>query len=55
MHRGRYDAWAVAVRSNGGHDGGQNVDVDPVLVQYVGGNFATIFPATVAVAEPIWP
>jgi branched-chain amino acid transport system substrate-binding protein len=36
-------------------DDGQNVDADPVLIQYIGGNFATIFPAAVAVAEPIWP
>jgi branched-chain amino acid transport system substrate-binding protein len=34
---------------------GQNVDADPVLVQYVGGTFVTIFPAAVALAEPLWP
>jgi branched-chain amino acid transport system substrate-binding protein len=43
------------MRSNEGHDDGQNVDTDPELIQYVGGNFATIFPAAVAGAEPIWP
>jgi branched-chain amino acid transport system substrate-binding protein len=36
-------------------DDGQNADADPVLIQYLGGNFATVFPADVAVAEPIWP
>jgi branched-chain amino acid transport system substrate-binding protein len=34
---------------------GQNVDADPVLVQYIGGTFVTIFPAAVALAEPQWP
>jgi len=34
---------------------GQNVDADPVLVQYIGGTFVTIFPAAVALAEPLWP
>jgi branched-chain amino acid transport system substrate-binding protein len=34
---------------------GQNVDADPVLVQYIGGNFVTIFPAAVALAEALWP
>jgi branched-chain amino acid transport system substrate-binding protein len=34
---------------------GQNVDADPVLIQYVGGTFVTIFPAAVALAEPLWP
>ncbi|MGY8661825.1 ABC transporter substrate-binding protein [Bradyrhizobium sp. UFLA05-109] len=34
---------------------GQNNDADPVLLQYVGGKFVTIFPAQAAVAEPIWP
>ena len=33
----------------------QNVDADPVLVQYIGGNFVTIFPAAVALAEALWP
>lgn len=34
---------------------GQNVDADPVLIQYIGGKFATIYPAAAAVAEPLWP
>jgi branched-chain amino acid transport system substrate-binding protein len=34
---------------------GQNADADPVLVQYVGGTFVTIFPTAVAMAEPVWP
>ncbi len=34
---------------------GQNVDADPVLVQYIGGTFVTIFPAAVALSEPLWP
>jgi branched-chain amino acid transport system substrate-binding protein len=34
---------------------GQNVDADPVLIQYVGGQFVTVYPAAVAVAEPLWP
>jgi branched-chain amino acid transport system substrate-binding protein len=34
---------------------GQNPDADPVLIQYVGGKFVTVYPAAVAVAEPIWP
>ena len=34
---------------------GQNPDADPVLIQYVGGKFVTIFPPSVAVAEPVWP
>ncbi|WJR80624.1 ABC transporter substrate-binding protein [Bradyrhizobium sp. NP1] len=34
---------------------GQNNDADPVLLQYVGGKFVTIFPAQAAVAEAIWP
>jgi branched-chain amino acid transport system substrate-binding protein len=34
---------------------GQNIDADPVLVQYIGGTFITIFPAAVALAEPLWP
>jgi branched-chain amino acid transport system substrate-binding protein len=36
-------------------DMGQNNDADPVLLQYVGGKFVTIFPSQVAVAEAIWP
>jgi branched-chain amino acid transport system substrate-binding protein len=34
---------------------GQNNDADPVLLQYVGGKFATIFPPQAAVAEAVWP
>ena len=34
---------------------GQNNDADPVLLQYTGGKFATIFPAQAAVAEATWP
>jgi branched-chain amino acid transport system substrate-binding protein len=34
---------------------GQNDDADPVLLQYVGGKFVTIFPPQAAVAEAIWP
>ncbi|MBV8577701.1 MAG: ABC transporter substrate-binding protein [Acetobacteraceae bacterium] len=34
---------------------GQNNDADPVLLQYVGGKFVTIFPSQAAVAEPTWP
>ena len=34
---------------------GQNNDADPVLLQYVGGKFVTIFPPQAAVAEAIWP
>src|SRR5947209_4940274 len=33
---------------------GQNNDADPVLLQYVGGKFVTIFPAQAAVAEAVW-
>src|ERR1700710_2031779 len=33
----------------------QNNDADPVLLQYPGGKFVTIFPPQAAVAEPIWP
>jgi branched-chain amino acid transport system substrate-binding protein len=36
-------------------DMGQNNDADPVLLQYVGGKFVTIFPSQAAVAEPVWP
>ncbi|MGX1321071.1 branched-chain amino acid transport system substrate-binding protein [Bradyrhizobium sp. USDA 377] len=36
-------------------ESGQNNDADPVLLQYVGGKFVTIFPPQAAVAEPIWP
>ncbi|MFK4509008.1 ABC transporter substrate-binding protein [Bradyrhizobium daqingense] len=34
---------------------GQNNDADPVLLQYVGGKFVTIFPTQAAVADAIWP
>src|ERR1700760_39586 len=34
---------------------GQSNDADPVLLQYVGGKFVTIFPAQAAVAEASWP
>ncbi|MGO4711696.1 ABC transporter substrate-binding protein [Bradyrhizobium sp. 2TAF24] len=34
---------------------GQNADADPVLIQYIGGKFVTIYPTAVAVAEPLWP
>ena len=36
-------------------ESGQNNDADPVLLQYVGGKFVTIFPAQAAVAEASWP
>jgi len=34
---------------------GQNLDADPVLLQWVGGKFVTIFPASAAIAEAKWP
>ncbi|OYU47046.1 MAG: amino acid ABC transporter substrate-binding protein [Rhizobiales bacterium PAR1] len=34
---------------------GQNVDASPVLIQYSGKGFKTIFPAAVAAGDPIWP
>lgn len=34
---------------------GQNPYADPVLLQYVGGKFVTVFPASAAVAEAVWP
>jgi branched-chain amino acid transport system substrate-binding protein len=34
---------------------GQNTDSDPVLIQYVGGKWATVFPKAVAVADAKWP
>jgi branched-chain amino acid transport system substrate-binding protein len=34
---------------------GQNNDADPVLLQYVGGKFVTIYPPQAAVADAIWP
>ena len=36
-------------------DMGQNNDADPVLLQYIGGNFVTIFPPQAAVADAAWP
>jgi branched-chain amino acid transport system substrate-binding protein len=34
---------------------GQNNDADPVLLQYVGGKFVTIYPPQAAIAGAIWP
>ena len=34
---------------------GQNNDADPVLLQYIGGKFVTIFPPQAAIAEAVWP
>lgn len=34
---------------------GQNDDADPVLLQYLGGKFVTVFPAQAAIAEAKWP
>ena len=34
---------------------GQNPDADPVLLQWVGDKFVTVFPEAAAVAPPIWP
>jgi branched-chain amino acid transport system substrate-binding protein len=34
---------------------GQNDDADPVLLQYNGGKFVTIYPPQAAVAEAVWP
>ncbi len=36
-------------------DMGQNNFADPVLLQYVGGKFVTIFPKQAAVADAMWP
>jgi branched-chain amino acid transport system substrate-binding protein len=36
-------------------DLGQNNDADPVLLQYIGGKFVTIYPPQAAVAEAVWP
>ena len=36
-------------------DMGQNNDADPVLLQYTGGKFVTIFPSQAAVADASWP
>jgi branched-chain amino acid transport system substrate-binding protein len=34
---------------------GQNNDSDPVLLQWLGDRFVTIFPAQAAVADAVWP
>ena len=34
---------------------GQNVDCDPVLLQYLGGKFVTVFPEQAAIAAAKWP
>lgn len=34
---------------------GQNQDADPVLIQYDGKIFKTVYPDDVAVGDPIWP
>ena len=34
---------------------GQNNGADPVLLQYVGGKFVTLYPLQAAVADAIWP
>jgi branched-chain amino acid transport system substrate-binding protein len=34
---------------------GQNIDADPVLIQYVKGQFLTVFPSELAIAPAIWP
>jgi branched-chain amino acid transport system substrate-binding protein len=36
-------------------ESGQNNDADPVLLQWTGTKFVTIFPAQVAIADAIWP
>jgi branched-chain amino acid transport system substrate-binding protein len=36
-------------------EAGQNNDADPVLLQYIGGKFVTIFPPQAAIAEATWP
>jgi branched-chain amino acid transport system substrate-binding protein len=36
-------------------ESGQNNDADPVLLQWTGTKFVTIFPAQAAIADPIWP
>lgn len=36
-------------------ENGQNEDADPVLLQWTGGKFVTIFPDQAAIAAPIWP
>jgi branched-chain amino acid transport system substrate-binding protein len=34
---------------------GQNEFADPVLLQYVGKKFVTIFPKQAAIADAMWP
>ena len=34
---------------------GQNMNANPVLLQYLGGKFVTVFPESAAVAKPKWP
>ncbi|MEO6843417.1 MAG: ABC transporter substrate-binding protein [Bradyrhizobium sp.] len=34
---------------------GQNNDADPVLLQYIGGKFVTIYPPQAAIADAVWP
>jgi len=34
---------------------GQNESADPVLIQYLGGKFVTVFPTEVAIAPAKWP
>ena len=36
-------------------ENGQNQDADPVLLQWAGGKFVTVFPPQAAVAEAVWP
>jgi branched-chain amino acid transport system substrate-binding protein len=36
-------------------ESGQNNDADPVLLQWTGNRFVTIFPAPAAVADAVWP
>jgi len=36
-------------------ESGQNNDADPVLLQWTGGKFVTVFPEQAAIAEAIWP
>lgn len=36
-------------------EAGQNNDADPVLLQYRGGKFVTVFPPQAAIAEAAWP
>ena len=36
-------------------EAGQNNDADPVLLQWTGQKFVTVFPSQAAVAEPVWP